>query len=274
MKSKTRRKSKSGLILALILAFSMSLIFLNACTSEGDNQAAVSESRTSPTEVSVKESETTQSEVDRTDPSTASDKTVISGTSSERSEVSSEHTATEPVSQTSAATKVSTTTTEVKESSTSKATIQTTEASTTSGKIVVYLSVNCINAVNANVASAASFAPSGVILAGNVNYASNYAPDGVMLAGKEITVDPGSTVMDVLWNSGLTINASNSFLGAYVSAIQGIQEGKAGGGKGGWIFSINGEFPNLSASKVTVKNGDVVFFHYTVTPNDVPGSRY
>ena len=257
MKFKTRRKSKSGLILALILAFSMSLIFLNACTSEGDNQATVSESRTSPTEVSVKESETTQSEVDRTDPSTVSDKTVISGTSSERSEVSSEHTATEPVSQTSAATKVSTTTTEVKESSTSKATIQTTEASTTSGKIVVYLSVNCINAVNAN-----------------VNYASNYAPDGVMLAGKEITVDPGSTVMDVLWNSGLTINANNSFLGAYVSAIQGIQEGKAGGGKGGWIFSINGEFPNLSASKVTVKNGDVVFFHYTVTPNDVPGSPY
>ena len=256
MKFKTRRKSKSGLILALILAFSMSLIFLNACTSEGDNQATVSESRTSPTEVSVKESETTQSEVDRTDPSTASDKTVLSGTSSERSEVSSEHTATEPVSQTSAATKVSTTTTEVKESSTSKATIQTTEASTTSGKIVVYLSVNCINAVNANVASAASFAPSGVIL-----------------AGKEITVDPDSSVFDVLKASGFTINASNSFLGTYVSAIQGVREGEAAG-KGGWIYSINGEFPNLSASKVTVKNGDVVFFHYTVTPNDVPGSRY
>ena len=76
--------------------------------------------------------------------------------------------------------------------------------------------------------------------------------------------------MDVHWYSGLTINANNSFLGAYVSAIQGIQEGKAGGGMGGWIYSINEKFPNLSASIMTFKNGYVVFFHYTVTPNDVP----
>ncbi|NLC40440.1 MAG: DUF4430 domain-containing protein [Clostridiaceae bacterium] len=257
MRLTTGRKSKFKVILALVLALSMSLLLLNACSSGGGNQASVTESQTSRVEASVEDSKTTQSEDVRTEPSTASNITDISEASSERTEVSAEQPTTEAVSQTSAATKVSTTTTEVAESNTSKASAPATQVSTTSGKMVVYLSVNCVNAVNAN-----------------VNYASNYAPDGVMLAGKEITVDPGSSVFDVLKASGLTINASNSFLGAYVSSVQGISEGAAGAGKGGWIYSINGVFPNLSASNVTVKNGDIVFFHYTVTPGDVPGSSY
>ena len=40
-------KIKAKIILALILAFSMSLLFLSACAIEGDNQAPVVEDQTS-----------------------------------------------------------------------------------------------------------------------------------------------------------------------------------------------------------------------------------
>ncbi|MDD4541626.1 MAG: DUF4430 domain-containing protein [Eubacteriales bacterium] len=140
------------------------------------------------------------------------------------------------------------------EATTAKA---TTTKSSTSGNITVYLSINCVNAVNANIPAAAP-----------------YAPDGTMLSNAAIAVRSGSTALDVLQKSNFIINANNNFLGSYISSIQGISEGAAGAGAGGWIYSINGEFPHTSSSNVTVKEGDRISFHYTVRTGDVPGSPY
>lgn len=118
--------------------------------------------------------------------------------------------------------------------------------------IVVYLTVNSVNAVRAGVAGA-----------------DKYAPDGYILKNESLTISEGSSVLDLLKASSLIINASNHVLGPYIKSIEGITEDK-----GGWIFSINGEFPHTSISNISVENGDEVVFHYSVTPGDVPGSPY
>lgn len=118
--------------------------------------------------------------------------------------------------------------------------------------IEVYLTVNSVNAVKAGVPGADA-----------------YAPDGDILKNKRLTLSEGSSVLDLLQASGLIVNASNDIWGSYVKSIEGITEGK-----GGWIFSVNGEFPHTSVSNVSVENGDEVVFHYSVTPGDVSGSPY
>ncbi len=253
MKVKRKSKTRANLILALILVFSMSLLFLSACAAGDENQATVFESRTSRTGEMVPDSETELPESSKPDPTGGSNKTDVSKISTEPTEILQENPTSESASSAASRADISKTTA----GTTDSATAQATAAATASGKITVYLSVNCANLVKANVSSAA-----------------DYAPDGVILSHKEIVLDPGSTVFDALQQGGLVINASNSFLGSYVSAIQGISEGAAGGGKGGWVYSVNGVFPNYSVSSVTVKHGDEISFHYTVTPGDVPGSPF
>ena len=250
-------KIKAKIILALILAFSMSLLFLSACAIEGDNQAPVVEDQTSRAEELVSDKETKLPESDKADLTGCSDKTDAGKASTERTGITQESPTAETGSSAAATGQASNITVVTAESTSEKTSEVRTEAKTSSGKIVVSLSVNCVNAVKANVHSAAG-----------------YAPDGVMLFHKEIVLDPGSTVFDVLKKSDYVINASNNLFGTYVSAIQGISEGAAGGGKGGWVYSVNGVFPNYSVSSVKVETGDEVSFHYTVTPGDVPGSPF
>ncbi|NLC89005.1 MAG: DUF4430 domain-containing protein, partial [Clostridiaceae bacterium] len=246
-------KTKAKIILALILTFSMSLMLLSACAVGDENQAAGLESRTSRTGETVQDSETKLSESSKPDPTGSSNKTDVTKTSTGPTEISQENRTSEPASSSASRADISKTTAGTTES----ATAQTTAVATASGKVTVYLSVNCANLLKANVSSAA-----------------DYAPDGVMLSHKEIVLDPGSTVFDALKQGGLVISASNNFLGIYVSAIQGISEGAAGAGKGGWVYSVNGVFPNYPVSSVTVEQGDEISFHYTITPGDVPGSPF
>ena len=129
---------------------------------------------------------------------------------------------------------------------------QSQEEPVSEGSIEVLLSVDCSNAVAAGVPGA-----------------DTYEPDGAVLTEAKILVAEESSVLDTLQASDLIVNTSTAVLGVYVKSIQGISEGK-----GGWIFSINGEFPHTSASNVPVEAGDEVAFYYTVTPGDVPGSPY
>ncbi len=157
---------------------------------------------------------------------------------------------------------------------TTKATTAKTTATTTAAKITaaetttapkptdsktitVALSVNCLNAVNANVPGADRFAPGGNIL-----------------SNKSITLEKGSSVYDALKKSGLVINASNNFGSIYIESIAGIAQGTAGKGAGGWIYSVNGKFPATSASRYEISGGDKIAFHYTVKSGDVAGSPY
>lgn len=140
---------------------------------------------------------------------------------------------------------------------TAAATESTEAANGDNDQITVKLTVNCLNAVSGKVPGAEAFAPDGEILAETT----------FRLAG-------GSTVYDALKESGLIINASNIAGSLYVESIQGIRQGAAGGGAGGWIYSVNGKFPPVSSSRFDINDGDEIVFHYTVKTGDVPGSPY
>lgn len=173
--------------------------------------------------------------------------------------VDSKSSQTPPTKQSSQTTKTEAKTkaSETKKSTTTKTSAPETTSTTTDGKITVTLSISCINALNANIPGT-----------------EPYAPGGVILSDKSITVDAGSSVVDVLKSSGLVVNAKSMFLGTYISSIQGISEGAAGAGAGGWIFSVNGAFPHTATSNAKVNDGDRVSFHYTIKNGDVPGAPF
>ena len=50
--------------------------------------------------------------------------------------------------------------------------------------------------------------------------------------------------------------------GNYVSSINGLAEFD-NGKFSGWVYSVNGEYPDKTYDKVTVKNGDAIVFRYT-----------
>ncbi|MDR1069035.1 MAG: DUF4430 domain-containing protein [Clostridiales Family XIII bacterium] len=88
--------------------------------------------------------------------------------------------------------------------------------------------------------------------------ASLVSTKGAMLSGKSVKVKKGATVLDVLKASGINYAGS-----AYIKSLMGLSE-KDGGPKSGWCYSVNGKFPNLGVTKVTVENGDKIAFRYSM----------
>ncbi len=81
----------------------------------------------------------------------------------------------------------------------------------------------------------------------------------------------------VPWNEGMTardaldIAAGNNIevdgKRNYVKSIGGLAEFDCGANSG-WLYSVNGEFPNKAASSYELKNGDEVVWIYSVKPGD------
>lgn len=96
------------------------------------------------------------------------------------------------------------------------------------------------------------------LYAAHPDLAALVSKDGVICAKKDLTVKKGANVYDVLSASGV------SFVGkAYISSVNGLSEGD-GGGRSGWMYSVNGVFPGKGVLAYTVENGDVVAFRYTL----------
>lgn len=111
--------------------------------------------------------------------------------------------------------------------------------------ITVTISVDCKTAVNEGYAAAEAISSSGTIL-GN----------------KSITLKKGASVYDALKQTGLVVGSSTSGMGTYVYSIQSLAE-KACGPGSGWLYMVNGSFPQTSCSKYELKDGDRVKWRYT-----------
>ena len=83
------------------------------------------------------------------------------------------------------------------------------------------------------------------------------------IAGKTYKVEFGATVKDVLDKAlkEACMSCSNP-TGNYVESINGIGE-FSNGSNSGWMYTLNGTHPNLGVAQQTVKDGDVIVFHYT-----------
>ena len=111
---------------------------------------------------------------------------------------------------------------------------------------------------------------------------NKYVPsNGVILATSEIDFDEGETVLDVLKRAcslaGIQLEYSwtpmyNSY---YIEGINNLYEFDCGE-ESGWMYKVNGWFPNYGCSAYTLKDGDAIVFCYTCKGlgADVGGSVY
>ncbi len=92
--------------------------------------------------------------------------------------------------------------------------------------------------------------------------------DGVILRKTTVTFKEGETVFDVLKrvckenNIQMESSYTPGYDNYYIEGISQIYE-KDCGTKSGWMYCVNGTFPNYGCSDYKLKNGDEVEWRYT-----------
>ena len=95
---------------------------------------------------------------------------------------------------------------------------------------------------------------------------SEYVPaNGYIIKGYKYTAKAGFTAYDALKkaceDNGIKLTVKSTMYGTYVSGINNIDEFDCGS-QSGWMYSINGNRPNVSASSQRVTDGDEITFEY------------
>jgi len=94
-------------------------------------------------------------------------------------------------------------------------------------------------------------------------------PDGVIFPRTEVTAYVGESVFNVLQremrrnNIHMASRFTPIFNSAYVEAINNLYEFDVGA-LSGWMYKVNGWFPNFGASRYTLNPGDEIVWQYTV----------
>ena len=92
--------------------------------------------------------------------------------------------------------------------------------------------------------------------------------DGFILTEREVGFNEGESVADVLRRvcneNGIPLETTSApiYGGIYVEGIGNLYEFDCGSGSG-WMYSVNGEFPNYGASSYMLTQGDRVEWKYT-----------
>lgn len=94
--------------------------------------------------------------------------------------------------------------------------------------------------------------------------------NAIILAKNEYVLRPGDTVFDIL-DRAVRYNKiqmefqgadKNSFGSVYVQGIHHLYEFSCGP-LSGWMYKVNGAFPNYGCSKYVLKDGDIIEWVYT-----------
>lgn len=103
--------------------------------------------------------------------------------------------------------------------------------------------------------------------------------DGQLLAPTEVSAQAGESVFDVLQRvcreNRLHLEFSNTpvYNSAYIEGIGNLYEFDVGN-LSGWMYSVNGWFPNYGCSNYQVQDGDVIAWQYTCDLGaDIGGSN-
>jgi hypothetical protein len=92
--------------------------------------------------------------------------------------------------------------------------------------------------------------------------------DGWILGDTSVSFTTGESVFDVLRREtrdrGIHMASRNSVVynSAYIECISNICEFD-GGSMSGWMYSVNGSFPNFGASQYILEDGDTIAWCYT-----------
>ena len=93
-------------------------------------------------------------------------------------------------------------------------------------------------------------------------------PDGILLAPTELELREGETAFDLLLRAcrqnsiHLEFSETPLYDSAYIEGIGNLYEFDAGE-LSGWMFSVNGVFPNYGCSQLALQPGDTVCWRYT-----------
>lgn len=95
----------------------------------------------------------------------------------------------------------------------------------------------------------------------------SYVPkNGIMLNNYKTTLKSKSTVYDLLKKAcndkGITYTAKDTMYSVYIVGINNIDE-KDCGKDSGWMYTVNGSYPNVGVDSKKLKDGDKVVFTYT-----------
>jgi hypothetical protein len=99
--------------------------------------------------------------------------------------------------------------------------------------------------------------------------AARVPSNGVIMPSEKVKLKSGDTVYKVLLRitrkKGIQTDSdgSTSYGTAYVRAIDNFYE-KDAGDQSGWMYSVNGAFPNKGCSKYKVTAGDKIEWQYTL----------
>lgn len=92
--------------------------------------------------------------------------------------------------------------------------------------------------------------------------------NGVILGATQIEFTDGETVFDILArltrDNGIHMEYVNTpaYNSAYIEGIANLYEKDCGGGSG-WMYCVNGWYPDYGCSQYYVKDGDVIQWNYT-----------
>lgn len=100
------------------------------------------------------------------------------------------------------------------------------------------------------------------------NKLSQLPADGIILKKTEVEIKDGDTVFSVLQRvcreNGIHLeySSNNAFNSVYIEGIHNLYEFDCGE-LSGWMYRVNGWYPNYGCSNYSVRNGDIIEFRYT-----------
>lgn len=237
-------------------------------------QGAVISQNTSPQQEKKdepKNSQTAEQPVKSTAASSSAGAADSSKTSAAAAKTSAAPTKAASTSSTTTTTKASTTTTAttkaaVTTTTTTKAAVTTTQPQ--GGSIIVVdetttrqqseanvsLLISCKTAVDYGIRERPGY--SGII------------PENGIMLNVSVKLENGDTVMTLLVRTLRENNISLNKQGDYIRGIGGLNERDCGG-TSGWLYSVNGVFPNSSMAGFKLSDGDSVNISYSVKNGDV-----
>lgn len=125
--------------------------------------------------------------------------------------------------------------------------------------LILTISICLITACSADSSNTDASGENPVI--GTVSVSVSGYEDMANLSPIDIELTEGMTALDALYCTDFVIVNSDGF----VTSVDGLKNGMEGYPYSGWIYTVNGEFATVGASKYILKDADVVEWKYILT---------
>lgn len=105
---------------------------------------------------------------------------------------------------------------------------------------------------------------------------SHLPSNGIILQNMKVEFNEGDTVFDILVKvtrkKGIHMEYRGSGSNTYIEGINNLYEFD-GGSNSGWMYSVNGVYPNYGVGAYKVKSSDIIKFNYTCNLGADLGAR-